>query len=261
MIRVNKQAGVLEIVMDDGSRGNTVDLEWCVAMEDALAQVDGAIQVVLLRAEGSNFCFGGDVSNFAGEDPEKRVGTLASGVHRVVRRIVMLDVPVLVLVQGWAVGVGFSLVLLGDLVIASKSARFRTAYVALGLTGDGGITSTLPRRLPPAIALDLLLSNRVLSSEEASALGLVSRVTADEELQAVGLELAGSLAAGPSAAQRAVKRLVRQGDGASLDCQLDREEAAMRAAAASPEGREGVAAFLESRSPRFRMEGHLGANG
>ena len=243
--------GVLEIVIDDPKRGNVVDLTWVADVGSALDLLGPEVGCVLVRSEGKNFCLGGDVTTFVGDDPAGDLERLVTGVHDVFGRLVELDVPFVVAVQGWAAGVGFSLALAADIVMVGASTRFKTAYTGIGLVSDGGMTWTLPRRVPQALALDLLLTDRVLGAEEAVALGVASRMTDDDHLVEEARALAGRLAAGPRDAQRAVKRLVRDGQSVGLVEQFAAEEVAMITAVVSPEGSEGVAAFLARRAPDY----------
>ena len=247
MIRAAVQDGVLEIVVDDAERGNVVDLAWVAEFDAALELVGPEVGAVLVRSEGRNFGLGGDVTTFVGDDPAGDLRRLVEGVHGTVERLERLEVPLVVAVQGWAAGVSFSLALLADVLLVGASARFKTAYTGIGLTTDGGMTWSLPRRVPRALAMDLLLTDRVLGADEAVALGVASRRSEDAQLVDDARALAVSLAAGPRAAFRAVKRLVDAGATAELTTHLAAECEAMTAAVVTPEGREGVHAFLERR--------------
>lgn len=251
VVRAIVDTGVLEVTIRDGSRGNIVDLAWVADAQAALALVGPEVGCVLIRSEGKNFGLGGDISVFAGEDPAAGLRRLVDGVHALYRDLAALQVPIVIAVQGWAAGVSMSLVLLADIVLIGASARLKTAYAGIGLTSDGGITWTLPRRVPHAVALDLLLTDRSLSADEAVAFGIASRIIADDCLASEARELSMKLAAGPRAAHRAIKSLVLDGRDASLYEQLDAEAEAMVQAVVSPEGIEGVRAFMERRPPDF----------
>jgi 2-(1,2-epoxy-1,2-dihydrophenyl)acetyl-CoA isomerase len=144
-----------------------------------------------------------------------------------------------------------SVVLAADLAVAGTSTRLRPAYPAIGLTPDGGMTWTLPRAVGAARARHILLTDRVLSADEALDLGLVAVVVPDDEVAAEAQRLAERLAAGPVAALGRVKRLLRESPDRDIDTQLDAEAAAIAESAAGAEGREGVAAFSARRAPRF----------
>jgi len=211
---------------------------------------------VLLVGEGPHFCTGGDVGAFAAAaegdgDPGPTVRALADELHDLVRALAEAPVPVVAAVHGWAAGAGMSLVLAADVAVAGTSTRLRPAYPAVGLSPDGGLTWTLPRAVGAARARHLLLTDRVLSAAEALELGIVAAVVPDDAVADEVRRLAERLAHGPTAALGRAKRLLREGADRDLDAQLDAEAAAIAESAAGPEGREGVAAFVERRSPRF----------
>lgn len=250
-VRLERANGVAEVVLDAPERGNVMDPPWAAAFEAALGSLSSEDRCVLLRAEGPNFCFGGDVSTFVGDDPGALIGDLADGLHVGLRLLDDVEVPVVTAVQGWATGAGMSLALTNDILVLGEGARFKTAYNALGLTADGGMTWQLPRRVPATVAADLLLTDRVLRADEAVQLGLAARVVADDQLTTEARGIARGIAGRSREAAVAVKRLLRASHVADLSTQLDAESAAIAAAADGPDGREGVAAFLERRPPRF----------
>ena len=250
-IRTERAEGVLHVVLDASDRGNTIDLAFAEQLRDALRGRTTDDRVVLVRATGRNFCFGGDVSTFASDDPGATIRELADTLHDALRELAAVEVPVVVVVQGWATGAGMSLALAGDIVLLAEGARFKTAYNALGLTADGGMTWQLPRRVPWTVAMDLLLTDRVLDAAEAGLLGLAARVLPDDELDGEAHALAVGIAGRSRGAAVAVKRLLAQSPTTPHADQLDAETDAIAAAADTPDGREGVAAFLEKRTPRF----------
>jgi len=160
-------------------------------------------------------------------------------------------VPVVAAVRGWAVGAGMSLAAVCDIVVASKSVRFQTAYSAVGLTPDGGLSWSLPRLVGRSRAAELLLTNRVVGSAEAAMIGLVARVVEDEKLIREAEALADRLANGPTIALGRTKKLLFSGEANLVD-QLAAEAVAIARCADGREGREGVSAFVEGRTPVFR---------
>jgi 2-(1,2-epoxy-1,2-dihydrophenyl)acetyl-CoA isomerase len=169
-----------------------------------------------------------------------------------VRVLAEAPVPVVAAVHGWAAGAGMSVVLAADVAVAGTSTRLRPAYPAIGLTPDGGMTWTLPRAVGAARARHILLTDRVLSADEALDLGLVAVVVPDDEVAAQAQRLAERLADGPVGALGRTKRLLRESPERDLGTQLDAEAASIAESAAGAEGREGVAAFRDRRAPRFR---------
>ncbi|MEU0070095.1 enoyl-CoA hydratase-related protein [Streptomyces sp. NPDC006332] len=243
--------GVVELLLDDPARGNALDLPTAEALRDAAAQVTadpgGA---VLLRAAGGNFCVGGDLRAFAGRgaDTATYVQAVAGAAHEAVRALHDLPVPVVSAVRGAAAGGGVGLALAGDIVVAARSARFRLAYTAIGLTPDCGASWILQRLLGPGRAADLILTNRVLTGEDAERWGLVSRVVEDDELDDTAHRTAAGLAAGSNTALRAAKALLRAGAEAPLGEHLAAEAHSIATLAGGAEAQDAMAAFLAARS-------------
>jgi 2-(1,2-epoxy-1,2-dihydrophenyl)acetyl-CoA isomerase len=154
-------------------------------------------------------------------------------------------------VHGSAAGGGVGLALAADLVLVGASARFVLAFTAIGLSPDSTSTWSLPRLVGLRRALDLALTNTPLSAEDAVRHGLASRVVPDDALADEARSLARSLADGPTGALGATKRLLRDALQHDLEAQAALEAASLATAAGTPDAHEGIAAFLEKRSPTF----------
>lgn len=215
--------------------------------------VDPAIRAVVLSATGPMFCAGGDLKSFSaqGDALPAHLKQVTLSLHAAISRFSWMDPPLIAAVNGFAAGAGMSLVCAADLVICAQSARFTMAYTRAGLVPDGSSTYFLSRSVGLHRAMELALTNRVLEADEAQAWGLVNRVVPDEELEACSTKLAVELAAGPTGAFGTTKRLILEGTTETLESQMERETRGIAEAAASANGREGVAAFLEKRPPRF----------
>ena len=219
----------------------------------ALTQAD--TRVILLNSVGKIFCAGGDLSEFARtEEIKPHILRLTTLFHSTIARLARAEAPVIAAVQGSAGGAGMALVLGADLVLASEEARFTMAYTAAGLSPDGSSTFYLPRLVGLRRALELTLTNRRLSAQEALEWGIVNRILPAETLQEKALALARQLAAGPTLAYAAAKRLLQRSFDQSLETQLEDEAQAIAAASATADAREGIRAFLEKRPPQFRGE-------
>jgi 2-(1,2-epoxy-1,2-dihydrophenyl)acetyl-CoA isomerase len=248
---VRHREGIVELLLDDPGRGNALDLPTAEALRDAAAHIaqdpGGA---VLLRATGRNFCVGGDLRAFAGRGAEtgSYVHAVATAAHAAVRALHELPVPVVTAVRGAAAGGGIGLALAGDIVVAARSARFRLAYTAIGLTPDCGASWVLQRLLGPRRAADLILTNRVLTGDDAEHWGLVSRVVEDTELDDTAHRIAAELSAGSGAALRAAKELLRAGGEAPLEEQLAEEARSIAALAGGMEAQAAMESFLAARS-------------
>jgi 2-(1,2-epoxy-1,2-dihydrophenyl)acetyl-CoA isomerase len=159
--------------------------------------------------------------------------------------------PLLVLVNGPAAGAGLSLALLGDVVLAARSAHFTAAYSAVGLTPDGGLSWTLPRLVGLRKAQEMILTNLRVTAAEAERIGLVTRMVDDELLVNEGAAIAASLSHSATAALADARMLLLGSFTASLESQLELESRTIGAAGARAESREGIAAFLQKRKPNF----------
>jgi len=253
-IRVEEADGVVRLVLANAAGNNVVDHPFG---EEFLAAVTGpatAARCVEIVAEGANFCVGGDVRGFAAS-PDRSLSELADHFHAGERALLALSAPVVIGVQGWAAGIGLSLALTADVLVMGSSARVRPAYTAIALTPDGGMTALLPAAVGRARALDMFLTNRPMGAEEALGAGLAARVVPDADLRAETDALAAVVAAGPPQALAATKRLVRAAAGAlteaHLDAHLDAESASIGERGSSPEGREGIASFVQKRAARW----------
>ncbi|MCO7240570.1 enoyl-CoA hydratase/isomerase family protein [Aeromicrobium sp. CnD17-E] len=240
-------AGVAHVELNRPDASNTIDLPFTAAFADVLTQVrdDDAVRVVLLTGRGRMFCAGGDLGAMdAAPDRSAFLQELADALHDGVRLLDGLEKPVVVGVQGAAAGAGLSLVLGGDLVVAGRSAAFVTAYTSVGLTPDGGQSWLLPRVVGLQRALELTLTPRRLSAEEAREWGIVTRVVDDEAVADEALALARRLADGPARAFGRARRLVRGSFETPLSDQLDREARSIATSVAEPESAELIGRFL-----------------
>lgn len=247
--------GVAHIRLHRPDAANALDLQMCRDLQDAAlrCQHDAAVRAVVIGAEGKLFCAGGDLGAMseAGEGAPRLVKEMTIHLHAAISRFARMDAPVVGAVSGTAAGAGFSLVAAMDLAIAGESAKFTMAYTRAGLTPDGSSTWFLPRLVGTRRCLELMLTNAVVKAPQALALGIVTRVVADDEVEKTALELAGQLASGPTGAYGATKRLLLASGSASLETQMEMEADAISAASATPDGREGIAAFLGKRPAKF----------
>jgi 2-(1,2-epoxy-1,2-dihydrophenyl)acetyl-CoA isomerase len=210
------------------------------------------VRVVLVTAEGPRFCVGGDLKSFAAyPDLGRGLGEVTADLHEAVARLVELDMPVVVAVQGVAAGAGLGLVCAADIAIASASATFLMAYTGVGLTPDASTSWFLPRLLGPRRAIDVTLMNKATTASQAFEWGLVSELVPEDDPRPRAEAVARHLAEGPTLAFGAAKRLLRAG-GPSLREHLAAEREHLMASGHTSDGREGVQAFVERRAPRYR---------
>jgi len=256
--RVNYELvdAVARIELAHGS-ANSLDRRMGAALKTAAERAaqdaeSGAARVVLVCAQGRMFSVGGDLAAFAASaDRGAEVGATADGLHAGLTILRSLDVPVVSVLQGTAAGGGLGIGLVGDIVIAAAEAKLVMAYTASGLTPDCSLTWVLANRLTWARAMDLTLTNRVLTGAEAADWGLVSRAVPGDELPGAVEGLVSTLRHGASGAFVNSKRLLREAGDRTLVEQLDQEAATISRLIAEPEGLEGVDAFLDKRQPSY----------
>jgi 2-(1,2-epoxy-1,2-dihydrophenyl)acetyl-CoA isomerase len=252
-VTIDVSERIARVTLNRPEAGNALDLELAGELSQAAQGLRGSdVGAVLLTGAGKAFCVGGDLRFMRdASDVGDAVLRLASRFHDAVEAFVALDAPLITAVRGAAAGGGMSLAIAGDVVLAAASARFTVAYTAIGFSPDGGSSWTLPRLVGARKATELMLFNETLDAAAAHELGLVTRVVADDALDAEADALATKLASGPTTAYGAVKRLLRESTTRGLHEQLADEARTISSMAAGPDGREGVAAFLDKRAPHF----------
>ena len=247
---------VARITFNRPDAANALDLQMGLDLMHASIQAseDPAVRAVLITGAGKMFSGGGDLKSFAaqGDALPGHLKEVALYLHAAISRFVRMDAPVIAAVNGAAGGAGMSLCLFADLVLAAESAKFTLAYTRAGLNPDGGSTYFLPRIIGVRRALELALTNRVLSAKEALEWGIVTRVVADAELQTEAQALAQGLAAGATRAFGKAKRLLHHSFSESLETQMELEAQAIADSARTHDAREGIAAFIAKRKPAFR---------
>jgi 2-(1,2-epoxy-1,2-dihydrophenyl)acetyl-CoA isomerase len=248
--------GVAEIRLNRPQAGNTINLPLARGVLQAAIRCDqdAAVRCVVLTGEGKLFCGGGDLAGMdqAGGDVPGYLSELAGTLHMAITRLMRMAKPLLVLVNGPAAGAGVSLAVMGDVVLAARSAHFTAAYGSVGLTPDGGLSWLLPRLVGVRKAQEMILRNQRIAADAAEAMGLITRAVDDAELAQEGRNVAAELANGPTAALGAARVLLLDALSTTLETQLEREVRSLSASSRTAEHREGVAAFLARRKPDFR---------
>ena len=254
-LRFELSDGVARVTRAREKAGNALDLTMAKAlMETALrCDEDAGVRAILITGAGKMFCAGGDVGSFAsaGEQMPSLVKEITTYLHAALSRFARMRAPVIAAVNGMAAGAGMSMACAADLAICAESARFTMAYTRVGLAPDGSSSYHLPRLIGNRRTLELMLTNRVLSAQEALDWGMVNRVVPDDQLHPESEKLAKQLADGPTGAFASVKRLVLASASHALEAQMELESRAIADAARSADGREGVQAFVEKRAPQF----------
>jgi len=253
-VRFELKDGVATLTLDR-PKANGIDLEMGRALMHAAIRCheDADVRAVVLTGAGSMFCAGGDLKSFVGfgKDLPAALLELTTYLHAATSRLLRMRAPLVTAVNGTAAGAGMSLAISGDLVLAAESASFTMAYTAAGLAPDGSSSWLMPRLIGLRRTQELMLTNRTLSAREAAEWGLVTRVMPDADLQAEAAALAGKLAQGPTRAYGVVKSLLAETFSTAYEAQLEHEARGIASMAGTPDGQEGVRAFVEKRTPRF----------
>lgn len=248
--------GVARIHLNRPGAANAIDLTFAKEFEVAAQScLSSHVRVVLVTAAGRQFCAGGDLKSFAKEsDIGAYLEEVTSHLHAGIAILVEMDAPVIVAVTGAVAGAGLGLVCAADIVVAGESASFVWAYSRVGLTPDGSSSWFLPQNIGLRRALDLSLTNRVLTAQEALDWGLVSRAVADDKVLSDAEDIVAQLAQGPTAAYGASARLLRSASENTLRTHLNLETASIVERARTADGLEGIRAFIERRPPEFNGE-------
>ncbi len=223
-------------------RAAMLEIEW-----------DDRVKAVSVTAEGKVFCGGGDLKEFhaAGDALPRLASDMLTDFHGAIYKMNRMPKPVVAGVNGAAGGAGLSIVSAFDLVVCGESAKFTMAYTRAGVTPDGTSTYFVARHIGLRRMLDLTLTNRVLSADEAEAWGLVNRIVPDAQVDKAAAELAQQLADGPAWALGRAKSIVYAGLDSPLEQAGELEGVTIAEAMGTHDGREGIAAFVEKRKPEF----------
>lgn len=250
-----KAGGVAWITLDRPGTGNSINLELAQALMRTMqdCEHDREVRCIVIRGRGRMFCSGGDLTSIReqGSGSSAYVRELLGYLHEALSSIARIKVPVIAAVNGTAAGAGFSLACACDLVLAQENVKFVMAYTRVGLTPDGSSTWYLPRLVGLHRALELTLTNRDLSAEEARSWGIVTEVVKEKDFDARVEALANTLAQGATGALGQAKRLLRGSFQQTLESQMVAEGEAICAALDGQEAKTGLDAFVAKRNPDF----------
>ncbi len=248
--------GVATITLNRPEKLNALNERMLDEIRAALdaAKAEREVRAVLLTGAGRGFSAGQDLSDRAvrpDEEARDLGATLDRAYNPLMRRLRDLELPVVAAVNGVAAGAGCNLALAADIVVAARSAVFIQAFCRIGLVPDCGGTYWLPRLVGAARARALMLLGEPLSAQQAAEWGMIWRCVEDDRLMEEATMLARRLAEGPTRGLALTKRALIAASDNGLDAQLDLERDLQREAGFTEDYREGVAAFLEKRAPRF----------
>jgi 2-(1,2-epoxy-1,2-dihydrophenyl)acetyl-CoA isomerase len=248
--------GVARLRLNRAEAANGMNVEFLRALHEAIMRChrEPRVRVVVLSGAGKHFCAGGDVKTFAAQGSElpDYLREATAWLQLATAALIQLPAPVIAQVHGFAAGGGgLGLVCASDIVVAAESARFFSGAVRVGMAPDAGSTVTLPQLVGLRKAMYILLTNPTLTAREALDLGIVTEVVPDEQLGPRASQLASALAESAPLALAATKRLVWGGVGATVAERLPEEARTVAELSGTEDSREGLAAVLEHRQPKF----------
>jgi enoyl-CoA hydratase/carnithine racemase len=245
--------GIATLTLNRPRQKNALNGPMRDALREAIQQIraDRAVQAVVLRGAGADFCSGGDIRAMNVTEAEAGRNRM-DDLHGWIGTLVDLDRPVVAAVDGVAYGAGFSLALLADFIVASPRARFCMPFMKVGLVPDCGALYTLPRVVGMARARDLLFSAREMGAEEARQIGAVFEIVPEDKLHARADQIARGLASASPVAFGMAKRALNQSLGSDVRAMLEMEALGQGIAFTSGYHREAVRRFMEKEPPLFR---------
>lgn len=259
-LQLDRDGPILTVTMNqpetrNALTGNTAVDEFVKLCDDV--RTDPSVKVIILTGAGPIFSSGGNVKDMKrffddALTPDLIREEYRQGIQRIPNAMYQLDVPVICAVNGPAIGAGLDLTCMCDIRIAADNATFAESFVRVGIVpGDGGAW-LLPRAVGLAKASEMAFTGEAINAQEALACGLVSRVVTPDQLMPEARKLAAKIAANPGAVMRMTKRLLREGQLASLASLLEMSAGFQAIAHKTADHREAVTAFIEKRSPKFQ---------
>lgn len=256
-IRYEVDQGVATVTLDRPEVLNAFSIPMQCELAEAIQHLaeDSTVRAVVLTGAGRAFCAGGDIQEMdasAGSGPLADRNKIQRMLKTVLMPLVRLEKPVIAAVNGAAVGAGMNLALAADIVLAADSAKFSQIFVKVGLVPDTGGLYLLTRLIGLGRAKELCFTGHMISAQEACDMGLISRVVPHDRLLAEAHALATELANGASVAIGLTKSLLNHAPTSTLEEMADYEAYALAVALSTHDHREGILAFQEKRTPRFR---------
>ena len=246
---------ILEIALNRPEAYNALNLDVMVMLSDTLtsAATDDSIKGLLITGKGKAFCSGGDLKWISQQaaNASSTLHKLAPQFHITITEIRRMGKPVAAAINGIAAGGGFSLALACDFRVMAESAMLRQAYTSSGLSIDGGGTFALPRLVGLARALEIAAFDQPISSAQALAWGLVTKVVPDDKVVEETISMLDGLAKSSLHSFAWSKRLLTDSFNNTLETQLELERQGISDCAGHPNGQEGIKAFVEKRKPVF----------
>jgi 2-(1,2-epoxy-1,2-dihydrophenyl)acetyl-CoA isomerase len=257
MLSIEISEAIATLTLDSPSVCNAIDYNMIRALAAALddiQHVSRGVRTVVITGGGDTFCAGADLRYFESLHQRARrraFYSLRNLITSTIARLCEFRIPIVAAVNGPAVGLGMSLALASDILVASDIAYFAPSFTRLGCTPDGGITSNLPRRIGLGRSLSCLLLADTIDAQTAHAWGLAYTVVPAHQLAPTARSVALKLAGGSRLVLEHIRRLNLSATDSALSKQLCKERFAQREALASLDYVEGIQAFFDKRGPRF----------
>lgn len=253
-VRLEVDGAIATITNDNPEKHNAFDDDMDAQLFDVLAELRtrAEVRAVIWRGVGKSFSSGRDVGALGGADAGMTHHELMRRGHRGIRAVFDLDAPIIVALQGWAIGASFQRALLCDIRVAAEGARFMLPEVGHGVIPDTGGVGRIFQMCGHGVAADMVLTGRVMGAAEALAHGVVSRVVAPERLDDEVREMAEKIAAAPAVTVRSARRILNHLALPELITSMDEEMIAQTFIARSDDMAELRAARAEDRPPVYK---------
>jgi 2-(1,2-epoxy-1,2-dihydrophenyl)acetyl-CoA isomerase len=251
MILIEQAGDVITLRLDNAPAMNAISADMAEELHAKLLQAGRQSRAVILAGHERAFCAGVNLAPGSRPAAAEGASPLEQIFNPLVRAIKGSSVPIIAAVRGVAAGVGASLALSCDMIVAGESAYFLQAFRRIGLVPDGGSAFLLAQSIGRVRAMELMLLGDKLPAQTALAWGLINRVVPDADVEAEAARMAAGLAAGPTAALGLIRKLAWAALDNTLEAQLALEADLQRQAASTQDHAEGVAAFLEKRPAHF----------
>ena len=253
-IVLERKDGVATLTLNRPEKLNALNRKMVEELNGALVEMakDRDVRALVVTGAGRGFCSGADVGDMAQAAAPIENRYWFQMAHKVILALTDLEKPVIAKVNGVAVGIGCSLALSADMIVASENAKFSLIFSRIGLIPDGGSLFHLPRLVGPAKAKELIFTAKMLDAKEAERIGLINRAVPADELDNEVNTLAKQLAEGPTVALGIAKKIINKGLSMDLSSVLECEAFGQTIAGTTEDAQEGIMAFLEKRKAQFK---------
>jgi len=242
-VKTESDGGIFKITLDRADKLNALTDSMYAALNQALAEAESndKVKVIMLQSSSKHFCAGNDLADFL-----QTPFNLESQVVRFLRNLARLQKPLVVAVSGAVVGIGLTMLLHADVVVAASNSKLSVPFIKLGLTPEGGSTKLLARRVGEAVARDWLFTGRTFDGNEAMRAGLVSQLAEDaDKSRETALAIAQEMAAYSGELLKTTKQLLNEADKQEIVAAINREAEVFAMRLKSDEAQAAFKAFLQ----------------